>query len=966
MAEKPRKKVTMDTTQPEHGARVDERPLTTRRGLTMTRYFTRAGVHPYGEVEWEKRNALISGEKGETVFEQQDVEIPKPWSQLATNVVVSKYFRGQLGTPYREHSVKQLIGRVVDTVTTWGRKDGYFTTEDDASIFSEELTYLLLYQKLAFNSPVWFNVGVEPHPQCSACFILSVDDKMDSILDWYRKEGVIFKGGSGSGVNLSRIRSSKERLAGGGTASGPVSFMRAADASAGVIKSGGKTRRAAKMVVLNVDHPDIGEFIQCKADEEKKAWTLIDAGYDGSIDGAAYNSVFFQNANNSVRVTDEFMNAVNDDRSWSTRYITTGEICETFRARDLLQKMCEATWQCGDPGMQFDTTINTWHTCPHTDRINASNPCSEYMHLDNSACNLASLNLMKFMRDDSGFDTAAFKHAVDISITAQDILVDNSTYPTEEITANARAFRQLGLGYANLGALLMSLGLPYDSEAGRQYAGAITALMTGEAYLQSARIAEQMAPFSGYAVNREPMLDVIDKHRSYAYKLDPSLVPLDLLSDARKSWDEALALGRKAGYRNSQATVLAPTGTIAFMMDCDTTGVEPDIALVKYKRLVGGGMLKIVNHTVPRALRRLGYDNKEIQAIIEYIDEHETIEGAPLLRDEHLAVFDCAFKPNRGVRTIHYLGHVRMMGAVQPFLSGAISKTINMPTEATAVDINEAYMESWRLGLKAVAIYRDGCKRVQPLATGEKKALPQPVPVAISDPEPTRRRLPMDRQAICHKFDIAGHEGYIHVGFYEDDTPGEIFIKMAKEGSTISGLMDTIATLTSLALQYGVPLEALVSKFGHVRFEPSGFTQNPDIPYAKSLTDYIFRFLGTRFLTKDQRQEVSHEEQPDHRESARGTVEHAYTLGQQEKARAPLNGSTKGATASTTALVTGPHPSHGDSLRSVSPAAQSTASPNMTWQSQSDAPSCADCGSIMIRNGACYKCLNCGATSGCS
>jgi ribonucleoside-diphosphate reductase alpha chain len=966
MAEKLRKKVTMDTTQPARSTRIEELPPAERRGLTLKRYFTRPGVHPYSEVEWEKRSAVISGEKGETVFEQHDVEIPKPWSQLATNVVVSKYFRGQLGTPQREQSVKQLIGRVVATITNWGRKDGYFTTEEDAGIFAEELTHLLIHQKLAFNSPVWFNVGVEPHPQCSACFILSVDDKMDSILDWYRKEGVIFKGGSGSGVNLSRIRSSKERLAGGGTASGPVSFMRAADASAGVIKSGGKTRRAAKMVVLNVDHPDVGEFIQCKADEEKKAWTLIDAGYDGSIDGAAYGSVFFQNANNSVRVTDEFMNAVNDDRSWSTRYITTGEICETFRARELLQKICEATWQCGDPGMQFDTTINAWHTCPNTARINASNPCSEYMHLDNSACNLASLNLMKFLREDSGFETAAFKQAIDISITAQDILVDNSSYPTEEITANASAFRELGLGYANLGAILMSLGLPYDSEAGRQYAGAITALMTGEAYLQSARIAEQMGSFSGYAVNREPMLDVIDKHRSYAYKLDPSLVSLDLLSDARKSWDEALASGRKAGYRNSQVTVLAPTGTIAFMMDCDTTGVEPDIALVKYKRLVGGGLLKIVNNTVPRSLRRLGYENKEIQAIIEYIDEHETIEGAPLLRDEHLAVFDCAFKPTRGIRTIHYLGHVRMMGAVQPFLSGAISKTINMPNEATLADISEAYMESWRLGLKAVAIYRDGCKRVQPLATGEKKALPQPVPVVVADPEPTRRRLPMDRQAICHKFDIAGHEGYIHVGFYEDGTPGEIFIKMAKEGSTISGLMDTIATLTSLSLQYGVPLEALVSKFGHVRFEPSGFTQNPEIPYAKSLTDYIFRFLGTRFLTKDQRHDVSQGEQSDHRESSRGTVEQAHTLGEQEQARVTLNGPTKRSTAPAVALAKGSHPSHGDSLRSVSPSAQETASVSMTWQAQADAPSCADCGSIMIRNGACYKCLNCGATSGCS
>jgi ribonucleoside-diphosphate reductase alpha chain len=953
----------MDNTQP---SRIEEPPIAKRRGLTMKRYFTRLGVHPFAEVEWEKRSAVISGEKGETVFEQHDVEIPKPWSQLATNVVVSKYFRGQLGTPQREHSVKQLIGRVVDTITDWGRKGRYFATEDDARIFAEELTHLLVQQKLAFNSPVWFNVGVEPHPQCSACFILSVDDKMDSILDWYRKEGVIFKGGSGSGVNLSKIRSSKERLAGGGTASGPVSFMRAADASAGVIKSGGKTRRAAKMVVLNADHPDVGEFIQCKAEEEKKAWTLIDAGYDGSIDGIAYNSVFFQNANNSVRVTDEFMKAVNEDRSWSTRYVTTGEICDTFRARDLLQKISEATWRCGDPGMQFDTTINSWHTCSNTARINASNPCSEYMHLDDSACNLASLNLMKFLKDDSGFDTTAFKHAVDISITAQDILVDNSSYPTAEITANAKAFRELGLGYANLGALLMSLGLPYDSEAGRQYAGAITALMTGEAYLQSARMAEQMGPFSGYAVNREPMLDVIDKHRSYAHKLDPSLVPLDLLSDARKAWDEALTYGRKAGYRNSQATVLAPTGTIAFMMDCDTTGIEPDIALIKYKRLVGGGLLKIVNNTVPRALKRLGYENKDIQSIVEYIDEHETIEGAPLLRDEHLAVFDCAFKPARGTRSIYYLGHVRMMGSVQPFLSGAISKTINMPHDATVEDISEAYMESWRRGLKAVAIYRDGCKRVQPLATGEKKAEPQHVPVAIAEPKPIRRRLPMDRQAICHKFDIAGHEGYIHVGFYEDGTPGEIFIKMAKEGSTISGLMDTIATLTSLALQYGVPLEALVSKFGHVRFEPSGFTQNPEIPYAKSLTDYIFRFLGARFLIKDQRQEFSQGEQSDHRESSQGTVEQAHPPGEKDGARVMLNGTTTAATTPVAALANGSHPSHEDSLRSASPSAQATAAGSMTWQAQADAPSCADCGAIMIRNGACYKCLNCGATSGCS
>jgi ribonucleoside-diphosphate reductase alpha chain len=950
MAEKLRRKAGMETSQ---STKTETHSLGgKRKGLAVKRFFTRPGVPPYTEVEWEKRSAVISGEKGEVVFEQHDVEIPKAWSQLATNVVVSKYFRGPLGTPQREHSVKQLISRVVDTITHWGRKDGYFASEDDAHTFADELTSLLVQQKLAFNSPVWFNVGVEERPQCSACFILSVEDRMESILDWYRKEGIIFKGGSGSGVNLSKIRSSKERLAGGGTASGPVSFMRAADASAGVIKSGGKTRRAAKMVVLNADHPDVLEFIQCKVEEEKKAWALIEAGYDSSIDGAAYSSVFFQNANNSVRVTDEFMRAVLENGPWATRFVTSGEVCDTMPARELLRKIAEATWQCGDPGLQYDTTINSWHTCPNTGRINASNPCSEYMHLDDSACNLASLNLMKFLRDDGGFDSAAFKHAVDISIIAQDIIVDNSSYPTPEITANAKAFRELGLGYANLGALLMSLGLPYDSEAGRQYAGAITALMTGEAYLQSARMAEQMGPFSGYAVNREPMLAVIEKHRSYAHKLDSAFVPLDLLSEARKVWDEALASGRKHGYRNSQTTVLAPTGTIAFMMDCDTTGVEPDIALIKYKRLVGGGLLKIVNNTVPRALKRLGYDAKEIQAIVEYIDEHETIEGAPLLRPEHLPVFDCAFKPVRGSRSIHYLGHLRMMGAVQPFLSGAISKTINMPNDATVEDIIEAYVEAWKLGLKAVAIYRDGCKRIQPLATGEKKVETQSAPQSAAGAElaPRRRHLPMERQAICHKFEVAGHEGYIHVGFYEDGAPGEIFIKMAKEGSTISGLMDTIATLTSLALQYGVPLEALVSKFSHVRFEPSGFTKNPDIPYAKSLTDYIFRFLGSRFLSTELKQSV-------------GLIE---TNGSKETLPHGGGHSAEALTVSAgSAHAAAPAVTHAAALQA---GASGLAYQNgvTTWQSQADAPSCADCGSIMIRNGSCYKCLNCGATSGCS
>src|SRR5215831_17732944 len=641
---------------------VGEEQVRPKSGLKIERYFTRAGVHPYDEIEWELRSASISNEKGSVVFEQSNVEIPKSWTQMATNVVVSKYFRGPLGSPQREHSVRQMIDRVVNTITGWGSKDGYFAAEEDARAFADELTHILVNQKACFNSPVWFNCGIEEKPQCSACFILSVDDTMDSILDWYRKEGVIFKGGSGSGVNLSRLRSSKERLGGGGTASGPVSFMRAADASAGVIKSGGKTRRAAKMVVLNADHPDIAEFVRCKAEEERKAWALVAAGYDASLDGPAYSSIFFQNANNSVRVTDEFMRAALEGRPWTTRFVTTGEVAETHQARDLLRMIAEATHQCGDPGMQFDTTINDWHTCPNSGRINASNPCSEYMHLDDSACNLSSLNLMRFVDDDGNFDVASFRHAVDVAITAQDILVDRSSYPTEAIARNAHAFRELGLGYANLGALLMSLGLPYDSEAGREYAAAVTALMCGRAYQHSARVAAALGPYEGYAVNRDAQLWVIDKHRGHAYRLNPTYVPLDLLAAARESWDEALALARDHGVRNSQVTVLAPTGTIAFMLDCDTTGVEPDIALVKYKKLVGGGMLKIVNTTVPRALKRLGYDSRDVQEIVEYIDEHDTIEGAPRLADEHLPVFDCAFKAARGQRSIHYLGHLRMMG----------------------------------------------------------------------------------------------------------------------------------------------------------------------------------------------------------------------------------------------------------------------------------------------------------------
>ena len=891
------------------------------QGIRVRRYFTKAGTNPYDELEWEIRSATIQNESGKIVFEQNNVEVPKAWSQMATNVVSSKYFRGQLGTPQRERTVRQLISRVVDTVTAWGRADGYFAGEDDARAFSDELTHILVHQKACFNSPVWFNCGIEEKPQCSACFILSVDDTMESILDWYRKEGVIFKGGSGSGVNLSRIRSAKEQLAGGGTASGPVSFMRAADASAGVIKSGGKTRRAAKMVILDADHPDIMEFINCKVEEEKKAWTLIEAGYDASLDGPAYGSVFFQNANNSVRVPDEFMERVLDNGEWDTRFVTTGDVSETFRAKDILRMIAEATHLCGDPGMQFDTTINNWHTCSNTGRISGSNPCSEYMHLDNSACNLASLNLLKFLRDDGGFDTESFRHTVDIMITAQDILVDNSSYPTEEITRNAHDFRELGLGYANLGALLMSLGLPYDSDAGRSYAAAVTALLTGEGYLQSTRVADRLEPFGGYPVNREPMLKVLDMHRAHAHKIPSSHVPLDMLTAVRDVWDTVCEAGEEHGVRNSQISVLAPTGTIAFMMDCDTTGVEPDIALVKYKRLVGGGMLTIVNHTVPRSLKRLGYDDRQIQAIVEYIDEQGTIEGAPHLGEDDLPVFDCAFKPANGSRSIHYMGHIRMMGATQPFISGAISKTINMPADASVDEIAKAYVESWKLGVKAVAIYRDGSKRTQPLSTSGKSD----APAEKADWRPMRHKLPDERRSITHKFDIAGHEGYITAGMYEDGKPGEIFITMSKEGSTISGLMDSFATAISMAMQYGVPLRVLVDKFSHMRFEPSGFTRNAEIPMAKSIMDYLFRWLATKFLDGKAQTEV-------------GVV----SRDPEELAEAPAPPAPKPVESSGTGynMVQGFY--------------------------QQDAPSCSDCGAIMVRSGACYKCMNCGSVSGCS
>lgn len=872
-------------------------------GIRFGRYFTQAGSDPFDAIEWTERKAVISSESGEVVFEQEGVEVPSFWTQLATNVVVSKYFRGHIGTPDREHSVKQLISRVTGTISAWGSERGYFADEDSAQAFEQELRYLLVNQYAAFNSPVWFNVGIEPRPQCSACFIVSVDDTMDSILDLAKTEGMIFKFGSGSGSNLSNIRSGKEPLSGGGRASGPVSFMRGFDAFAGVIKSGGKTRRAAKMVVLNADHPDIEEFVTSKSSEEQKAWALIDEGYDPgfNVHGGAYDSVFFQNANHSVRATDAFMQAVEQDAQWHLRARTDSGIMSSVAAKALFHKIAESAWICGDPGLQFHDTTNKWHTCKNTAPINASNPCSEYVFLDDSACNLASLNLMKFRRADGEFDAEAFRFAVRTLITAQEIVVDNSSYPTERIADNSHNFRPLGLGYANLGALLMARGLAYDSEEARAYAAVITAIMHGEANRQSAVIARDCAaPFPGFEVNREPMLNVMKMHQAAIDEIDAASVPSELIAFARETWQDAIALGNKHGYRNAQVTVIAPTGTIAFFMDCDTTGIEPDIALVKYKTLVGGGMLKIVNNTVPLALQTLGYGQEQIEDVITYIDEHDTIEGAPHLTQDHLPVFDCAFKPAKGRRSIQPMGHVQMMAAVQPFLSGAISKTVNMPGDATSEDIEDIYMEAWKLGLKAIAIYRDGSKRTQPLST----KLPNE---ASDEAHPVRRHLPNERKSITHKFSIAGHEGYITVGMYEDGRPGEIFCTMAKEGSVISGLMDAFATAISLALQYGVPLEKLIEKFSYTRFQPSGFTNTPEVPVATSVVDYIFRWLKAKFLDS-------------------------------------------GATEAPVAVA-------------ASPTASSEWGEVITLQS--DAPPCPVCGMIMVRSGACHQCLNCGTSYGC-
>jgi ribonucleoside-diphosphate reductase alpha chain len=926
------------------------RPATRiKTGISFPRYFTsrlEPGRTPYDEVQWDTRTASIGNDKGDVIFEQRDVEAPVDWSQTATNIVASKYFHGKLGSPERETSVAQLVQRVVDTIAEWGKQDGYFKTAEDGENFRFDLAHLMLTQKACFNSPVWFNVGVKEargygwiydkdadriaklesgvvQPQCSACFIVSVKDSLESILDLAKTEGMLFKWGSGTGSNLSALREEDAVLSGGGRASGPLSFMKGFDAFAGVIKSGGKTRRAAKMVILNTDHPDIQQFIWCKAKEEKKAYTLVEAGYDASLDGEAYSSIFFQNANNSVRATDDFMQAAQRDEDWWTKSVSTGQPVRRYKARDLLRQIAEATHQCGDPGMQFDTTVNRWHPCKNTARINASNPCSEYMFLDDSACNLSSLNLVKFVGPGGQFDVEAFRHAVDTLILAQEIIVDNASYPTQKIGENSHAFRPLGLGFANLGALLMSMGLPYDSDQGRDHAAAITAVMCGQAYLTSSRVAEAIGTFAGYAVNQQPFLEVIRMHRDAVDRINRNNVPTALYHGAVECWDGAYESGRRHGYRNAQVTVLAPTGTIGFMMDCDTTGIEPDLALIKQKKLVGGGVIKIVNNTVPQALIKLGYTPGQVEQIVSHIDFTGTIEGAPHIKPEHLAVFDCSFRPQNGVRSIHYMGHVRMMAAVQPFISGAISKTINMPEESTVDDIVDAYTESWKLGLKAVAIYRDNSKKVQPLSSGsgsgkgDKKTAAAAPSGATAQMEkvvyrPIRRKLPDERRSITHKFSIGGHEGYITVGMYDDGAPGEVFITIAKEGSTISGLMDAFATAISFNLQYGVPLKFLVDKFAHVRFEPSGWTGNQQIPYAKSITDYIFRWLGAKFLGP---------------EFAAGEVGESTKL----------------------------HPTEADPQQEL-----------QFLPVTSDAQICSECGSIMTRNGSCYKCGNCGGTSGCS
>ncbi len=971
----------MNSRETKSGTRTEKAngaaPRSGARGLTFRRVYTDGVTHPYDAIEWELRTAAITNEKGEVFFEQKDVEVPKAWSMTATNIVAQKYFSGKPGTAQRERSVRQLIGRVVETITGFGVQGGYFRTAADRDAFSDELTHILVNQAASFNSPVWFNVGVEPKPQASACFINSVGDSMSSILDLAKTEGMLFKFGSGTGSNLSNLRSSTESLSSGGIASGPVSFMKGFDSFAGAIKSGGKTRRAAKMVILNVDHPDVEEFILCKEKEEKKAWDLIDAGWDGSFNGEVYSNIAFQNANHSVRVTDAFMKAVESGGTHTTKAVTTGEPMGTFDAKGLLTKMAESAWVCGDPGMQYDTLINTWNPCKATHRINASNPCSEYMFIDDSACNLASLNLMKFAREDGGLEIEKFQHAVDVVFAAQEMLVSEASYPTPAIEKNSHDFRPIGLGYANLGALLIYNGLPYDSDEGRHYAAAVTSLMHGQAFLTSSKIASEMGTFAGYPPNRDAFLEVISMHRDAAYAVSKPGVPKDLWEAQRAVWDLTLESGRQHGYRNAQATVLAPTGTIGFMMDCDTTGVEPDLALVKYKKLVGGGTIKIVNQTVPHALTRLGYSDAEMHAIVRYIDEKGTIEGAPGLRSEHLPVFDCAFKALGGTRSIAPMGHVRMMSAVQPFLSGAISKTVNMPNDATVEEIAGVYMQGWKLGLKAIAIYRDGCKRTQPLNTsasrnddsvkGTRDARGNTIPSGVPAPVATapglrRHKLPDERRAITHKFSVAGHEGYVTVGLYEDGMPGEIFLTMAKEGSTISGLMDSFATAISLTLQYGVPLEALVEKFSHMRFEPAGYTKNPEIPIAKSLVDYIFRWLASKFLTADLKERVGIISREEPGPAAKPTDVRASS------SLTPVAEAAAGPIAAAFQAIAGikSDVSSDAEPRAIGFAVPASSNSRLAFENSADAPSCHECGSLMVRSGACYKCLNCGATSGCS
>ena len=936
-------------------------------GLTMRRHHTRPGVHPFDETTWERRTAAITNTRGETIFEQKGVEFPASWSQTATAVVVSKYFRGTLDTPERESSVRQLIGRVVGTIGQWGREGRYFATESDARIFEDELTWLLVNQRMAFNSPVWFNVGFEARPQCSACFINSVEDTMESILSLAKTEGMLFKFGSGTGSNLSPIRSSREQLTGGGEASGPVSFMKGFDAFAGVIKSGGKTRRAAKMVILDVTHPDIAAFIRCKASEEKKAWALIEAGYDGRIDGEAYGSVFFQNSNNSVRTTDNFMRAVQDDGEWTTRAVKDGRPMDTWKARELMEEVAKATWACGDPGMQFDTTINNWHTCPESGRINASNPCSEYMFLDDSACNLASLNLMRFVGADGELDVEAFRHAVALTLTAQEILVDFAAYPTERIGKNSVDFRPLGLGYANLGALLMTRGLAYDSPQGRAYAAAITALMHGEANLQSARLAEQIGAFPKFEPNRSAMHNVMLRHRAAVGAIDASAVPAPLMGAVRQVWDQTVQEGARHGYRNAQVTVLAPTGTIAFMMDCDTTGIEPDFSLVKFKELVGGGQMTIANKTIPLALQTLGYNDAQIEQIEAFVTEHGTIVGAPGLLDEHLSVFDVAV----GERAISAHGHIKMMGAVQPFISGAISKTVNMPASSTVEDIEGAYIDAWRLGIKALAIYRDGSKTAQALRTDAQQEgeaanglytqadvdalVDQAVAETKDSAAPARRRMPRERQSLTHKFSIGGHEGYITAGVYEDGSVGEIFLTdIGKEGSTLRGMMNAFATSISIALQYGVPLEKLVEKFSYMRFDPEGITQNPEIPFAKSMPDYIMRWLASRFLDTETQEGLGIMTDAVRAKKAGEEAASSFT----SDTAGPANGGSS---------VPTPQASAGD-VETKPAAAAMTDTPPVTPAKMGGlelGPACSQCGGMMQRTGACYTCTSCGNNTGC-